>query len=49
MDRELLVLRYLEQLTPREARAVLGIGEEAFAKRHLRAIQRLRRVLQGEE
>jgi RNA polymerase sigma-70 factor (ECF subfamily) len=47
-DRELLVLRYLEQLTPREARAVLGIGEEAFAKRHLRAIQRLRRVLQGE-
>jgi RNA polymerase sigma-70 factor (ECF subfamily) len=47
-DRELLVLRYLEQLTPREARAVLGIGEEAFAKRHLRAINRLRRVLQGE-
>jgi RNA polymerase sigma-70 factor (ECF subfamily) len=48
-DRELLVLRYLEQLSPREARAVLGIGEEAFAKRHLRAIQRLRRVLQGEK
>jgi RNA polymerase sigma-70 factor, ECF subfamily len=47
-DRELLVLRYLEQLSPREARAVLGIGEEAFAKRHLRAITRLRRVLQGE-
>jgi RNA polymerase sigma-70 factor, ECF subfamily len=48
-DRELLVLRYLEQLSPREARIVLGIGEEAFAKRHLRAIQRLRRVLQGEK
>jgi RNA polymerase sigma-70 factor (ECF subfamily) len=49
MDREVLVLRYLEQLSPREARIVLGIGEEAFAKRHLRAIQRLRRVLQGEK
>jgi len=48
-DRELLVLRYLEQLSPREARAVLGINEEAFAKRHLRAIQRLRRVLQPDQ
>lgn len=46
-DREVLVLRYLEQLSAAEARAILGISEEAFSKRHLRAIQRLRRALTG--
>jgi RNA polymerase sigma-70 factor (ECF subfamily) len=44
-DRELLVLRYLEQLSVAEATAVLGISEEAYMKRHFRAIQRLRRNL----
>jgi RNA polymerase sigma-70 factor, ECF subfamily len=44
-DREVLVLRYLEQLTVAEATAVLGITEEAYMKRHFRAIQRLRRNL----
>jgi RNA polymerase sigma-70 factor (ECF subfamily) len=44
-DREVLVLRYLEQLSVSEATAVLGISEAAFTKRHLRAIKRLRSVL----
>jgi RNA polymerase sigma-70 factor (ECF subfamily) len=44
-DREVLVLRYLEQLSVEEATAVLGISEEAYMKRHFRAIQRLRRNL----
>jgi RNA polymerase sigma-70 factor (ECF subfamily) len=44
-DREVLVLRYLEQLTVAEATAVLEISEETYMKRHFRAIQRLRRNL----
>ena len=46
-DREVLVLRYLEQLSPREGAAALGISETSFMKRHVRAIQRLRRILDG--
>jgi RNA polymerase sigma-70 factor (ECF subfamily) len=48
-DRELLVLRYLEQVSAAEARMILGIGEEAFSKRHLRAMQRLRRALEQKD
>ena len=44
-DREVLVLRYLEQSSPGEAAAALGISQAAFMKRHVRAIQRLRRRL----
>lgn len=44
-DRELLVLRFLEQLSTREATAVLGINEEAFLKRQMRAIVRMRKLL----
>jgi RNA polymerase sigma-70 factor (ECF subfamily) len=44
-DRQVLVLRYLEQLSTAEAVQVLGISEDAFIKRHVRAIQRLRRLL----
>jgi RNA polymerase sigma-70 factor (ECF subfamily) len=47
-DREVLVLRYLEQLSTSEATAVLGISQAAFTKRHLRAIQRLRGILDQE-
>lgn len=47
-DREVLVLRYLEQLSPKEGAAALGISESSFMKRHLRAIQRLRRLLDGQ-
>jgi RNA polymerase sigma-70 factor (ECF subfamily) len=44
-DREVLVLRYLEQMTTAEAVATLGISEEAFLKRQMRAITRLRKML----
>lgn len=47
-DREVLVLRHLEQLSTREIAAVLGITEGAVYTRHLRALERLRKLL-GEE
>jgi RNA polymerase sigma-70 factor (ECF subfamily) len=47
-DREVLVLRYLEQLTVREMAAVLGIKEGAVKTRHARALVRLQAIL-GEE
>jgi RNA polymerase sigma-70 factor (ECF subfamily) len=46
-DREVLVLRYLEQLSAREVGAVLGVGEATAKKRALRALQRLRKLLGG--
>jgi RNA polymerase sigma-70 factor (ECF subfamily) len=47
-DREILVMRYLEQLSTREISAVLGIAEGAVKTRHLRALQRLRGLLGNE-
>jgi RNA polymerase sigma-70 factor (ECF subfamily) len=44
-DREVLVLRYLEDLTPGEIAAVLEISEAAVKMRQLRALQRLRELL----
>jgi RNA polymerase sigma-70 factor (ECF subfamily) len=44
-DREILVLRYLEQLGVAEIAGVLGISQTAVTSRHLRALQRLRRRL----
>jgi RNA polymerase sigma-70 factor (subfamily 1) len=44
-DRELLILKYLEQLRTREIAAVLQIGEGAVRMRHLRALERLRELL----
>jgi RNA polymerase sigma-70 factor (ECF subfamily) len=48
-DREVLVLRYLEQLTTKEIAAVLGITEAAVKTRHRRALERLRRRLDEPE
>ena len=45
IDREILALRHFEQLTNAEAAQVLGIQEDAAAKRHLRALRRLKDVL----
>jgi RNA polymerase sigma-70 factor (ECF subfamily) len=42
-DREVLVLRHLEQMTTAEA-ATLGISEAAIKKRHVRALERLREL-----
>jgi RNA polymerase sigma-70 factor (ECF subfamily) len=47
-DREVLVLRHLEQLSTREIAAVLGVSEGAIYTRHLRALERLRGLL-GDE
>jgi RNA polymerase sigma-70 factor (ECF subfamily) len=48
-DREILVLRYLEQLSTAECAAALGIGVGAVKMRHLRALQRLRAELGEDE
>jgi RNA polymerase sigma-70 factor, ECF subfamily len=44
-DREVLILRYLEQLKTSEIAAVLAISEAAVKTRHRRALERLRRQL----
>jgi RNA polymerase sigma-70 factor (ECF subfamily) len=45
-DREVLVLRYLEELTTDEVAAVLGISGAAVKMRHRRALDRLARFLE---
>ncbi len=45
IDREVVALRHFEQLTRAEAAAVLGITEEAGAKRYIRAIKKLKKIL----
>ncbi|MHC4440981.1 MAG: sigma-70 family RNA polymerase sigma factor [Planctomycetota bacterium] len=47
-DREVLVLRHLEQLSTREIASVMGMTEGAVKTKHLRALQRLRSLL-GDE
>jgi RNA polymerase sigma-70 factor (ECF subfamily) len=47
-DRELLILRYMEQLDVEEIATVMGISRTAVTSRHLRAIQRLRELLGNE-
>ena len=44
-DREVLTLRYLEELSSAEAAAVLGISGDALLKRQVRALKRLRSLL----
>ena len=46
-DREALTLRFLEELPAGEVAAVLGLSEAAAKKRVLRALERLRAVLDG--
>jgi len=45
VDREVLALRHVEQLTNAEAARLLGIQERAAAKRYLRALKRLKDIL----
>lgn len=44
-DQEILILMYLEQLSTADIGVVLGITERAVTMRHLRALERIGRVL----
>jgi RNA polymerase sigma-70 factor (ECF subfamily) len=44
-DREILVLRHVEQLSYADSAAVLGISETAARQRHVRALRRMRGLL----
>lgn len=46
-DREVLVLRYVDQLAFDEIAAILGIGTGAARVRHFRALQKLGPILEG--
>jgi RNA polymerase sigma-70 factor, ECF subfamily len=48
-DREVLVMRYIEDLTFPEIAAILEVGESAAKMRHLRAIGRIRTVLRADD
>ena len=47
-DREVLVLRMLEQMSVRETSEVLEVSEDAVKQRQLRALRRLRELLDGD-
>jgi len=47
LDREVLVMRHFEHLSNVETAAELGIEASAASKRHLRALTRLRQVMNG--
>lgn len=46
LDREVLVLRHFEELSNNEVAAVLGIQKTAASNRYVRALKRLRSVLE---
>jgi RNA polymerase sigma-70 factor (ECF subfamily) len=45
IDREILALRHFERLSPAESARVLGIKEKAAGMRYVRALRRLKEVL----
>ncbi len=45
LDREVLALRHIEQLTPAETAEVLGIKQKAAGMRYVRALRRLKGIL----
>ena len=49
IDREVLALKHFEQLTTRELSTLLGISQEAAYKRYVRALKRLKAVMQDAE
>lgn len=44
-DREILVIRHVEQLSNSEAAKILGLSAPAAGMRHLRALRRMREIL----
>jgi RNA polymerase sigma-70 factor, ECF subfamily len=47
-DREILAMRYVERLSTAEVAEALGINEGAARARHLRAVIRMRRLLEAD-
>jgi RNA polymerase sigma-70 factor (ECF subfamily) len=47
IDREVLALRHFEQLSPEETARVLGIKEKTAGMRYVRALRRLKGILDG--
>jgi RNA polymerase sigma-70 factor, ECF subfamily len=45
LDREILALRHIEQLSLAETAEVLGLTESGACRRHLRALKRLKEIL----
>jgi RNA polymerase sigma-70 factor (ECF subfamily) len=45
IDREILMMHYLDELSFPEIAAILGIGEGAAKMRHLRALRRIRSLM----
>jgi RNA polymerase sigma-70 factor (ECF subfamily) len=45
LDREVLALRHFEQLSRSETAQILGISEDAAAKRYVRALKRMKEIL----
>ncbi len=48
-DREIILMRHFEQLSNQEVAATLGLSEAAAGMRHLRALRRLRLLLEPRE
>jgi RNA polymerase sigma-70 factor (ECF subfamily) len=48
-DREVLVMCYLEDLSFAEIAAILGITEGAVKVRHFRALERIRKLMDGDD
>lgn len=48
LDREVLALRHFEELTNNEVAEVLGISKTAASNRYVRALDRLRRLLEDD-
>jgi RNA polymerase sigma-70 factor (ECF subfamily) len=49
LDREILVLRHFEQLSPAETAQVLGIKQKTAGMRYMGALRRLKEILSGLE
>jgi RNA polymerase sigma-70 factor (ECF subfamily) len=49
VDREILMMHYLEELSFPEIGAILDIGEGAAKMRHLRALRRIRALMAGDD
>ncbi len=47
LDREVIALRHYEELSNREVAQVLGLSKTAASNRYMRALARLKEMLQG--